>query len=76
MLTLSIASFFEGVLYFFSTLFDFIGKLLSDFVWVVENVGNAISNLPDYLSFLPAQVVTLFMSGVTVIIVYKILGRD
>ena len=76
MLSLSIASFFEGVIYAFTTIFDFIGDLLNDVLFVVENVGNAIHNLPTYLAFLPASVVSLFMSGAAIIIVYKILGRD
>lgn len=76
MLVLSIGTFLDKILYAFDTIFSFIGSLLSDVLFMVESVGNAISNIPNYLAFLPSAVLTLFMSGVTVIVVYKILGRD
>lgn len=68
--------FFEGVVYYFKTIFQLISDVFNDIIFLIESVGSAISSVPAYLSWLPASVLTLFTSGIVVIVIYKVLGRD
>lgn len=68
--------FFESIIYYFKTIFNFIGDIFSDLIFIIESIGKAASSIPDWLGWLPVQVVTLFTGGLSLIIIYKILGRD
>lgn len=68
----AIKGFFEFVI----GIFRFFLKLLQDLVYTVRMIGKAAGILPDLLQFLPTVLISLFMVTVSVIIIYKILGRD
>lgn len=61
---------------FFSTVINFVVKMVQDLVYVVELMGMTIAKIPQYISFLPSSVVSIFVVALTLIVVYKILGRD
>ena len=76
MLSLSISSFFENVLHALTVIFNIISDFVSDLLWLFENITLAIGRVPNYLNFLPPSVLSLFMTSITLIVIYKILGRD
>lgn len=61
---------------FFSTVINFVVNMVQDLVYVVELMGMTIAKIPQYISFLPSSVVSIFVVALTLIVVYKILGRD
>ena len=76
MILLPAMGFFEGIVYYFKTIFELISDIFNDTIFLIESVTAAITSVPAYLSWLPASVLTLFSSGIVVIVIYKILGRD
>lgn len=70
------AGIFESIANFFKTIFTLISDFFNDLIFVINSFAKTFAALPSWLSWLPAQVVTLFMSCITVIVIYKILGRD
>lgn len=72
----AIVSILSSIGEFFSTVADFVIKLFDDLVFAVKIIGEAIAKIPSYIGFLPAGLIVLFVSALSIIIVYKILGRD
>lgn len=60
----------------FANLVFFVVELLGDLVYVVSLMGQTIAKVPSYLGFLPSVIVSTFVIALTVIVVYKIIGRD
>jgi len=61
---------------FFSNIVNFVIRLVQDLIYVVELMGQVIIKIPDYIGFLPSAVISVFLVALTVIVVYKIIGRD
>lgn len=59
-----------------TAIIDFIVQLVQDLIFVVETLGQAILTIPDYLSWLPAEVASLFIIAFSVVLIYKIVGRE
>lgn len=70
------AGIFESIGIFFKTVFQLISDFFTDLIFVINSFVKTFTSLPSWLNWLPVQVVTLFMSCITIIVVYKILGRD
>lgn len=66
----------KGLVEFVSTVVGFVFKLIEDLVYVVGLLTETGPKLVSYLSFLPAQVLSIFAACLTVIVIYKIVGRD
>lgn len=67
---------FNNLLNFFQTLWDFLISLIRDIVFVIELLATAISNMTSYFVWLPTAVMTLLLTAISIIVIYKILGRD
>lgn len=61
---------------FISTAWDFVIDFLKDTFAMIKLVGDTVASIPDYLSFLPAEIVAVFVSIFSVVVIYKILGRE
>jgi hypothetical protein len=61
---------------FFADVVDFVLKLISDIIYVIELCGQAISKVPDYISWIPAAPLALLTSIFAIVVIYKILGRE
>lgn len=61
---------------FFKTVIDFVISFFKDLVYMVKLVGETVSQLPDYLDWLPGSLVALILTIFTVVVIYKILGRE
>ena len=72
----AILDFFKNIAGFFKSVIDFVVNLFNDLIYVIQLIGQAIAKIPTYLSFIPQSIVALFVLALTVIVVYKIAGRD
>lgn len=61
---------------FFKTAWDFVINFFKEIVYVIELLGSVIANMPSYLTWLPATVTTLIITGITIIVIYKVVGRS
>lgn len=55
---------------------EVIGDFINDLVWTVELLGKAILNVPNYISWLPKPLIAIVMGCFSVVIIYKVLGRE
>lgn len=71
-----IGSFLEGigdaVLFGLDYLVDFV----SDIVYVIKLTGEFVVDIPHYFSWLPSEITALIVAIFSVVVVYKILGRE
>lgn len=72
----SIASILSDIGNFFSSIVSFITKLFSDLVYVVQLIGQTVSEIPGYFSWLPVPIVAGLVSLFAIVVIYKVLGRD
>lgn len=69
---------FDVIKSFFGFIIDVVGfliTLLGDMVEVVKLIGKTVLAIPAYLGFLPSAVVALFSVCLTVVVLYKVMGR-
>lgn len=66
----------NGIYEFFCNVVDFVTKIISDLVYVVQLIGDSVLQIPSYFSWLPASVVALLVTAFSIFVIYKILGRD
>ena len=70
---------FEAIKSFFTFIISsvqFAIKLIKDLIYVVKMLGLTVAKIPTYLGFLPTVVISMFALCLSVVIVYKVLGRD
>lgn len=61
---------------FFGTVGEWIVNLVKDIVKLVELTANAVGNIPKYLSWLPAPVLAIALVIFSIVVLYKVLGRE
>ncbi len=72
----SILDFLKGIGDAFLALIDFIVALVADLIYLVQLVGETMVALPDYFSWLPSTVTTSILLIISIVIIYKVLGRE
>ena len=72
----TIKDFFLGFADVISSLIDFVISLVEDIVYVVKLCGSFVVKIPDYFSWLPASVLALIITIFSIVVIYKILGRE
>ena len=50
-------------------------KFVEDIIYMIKLLAETVLNLPQYLGFLPASVLSAFMAAMSIVVVYKVLGR-
>lgn len=61
---------------FFADVVDFVLKLISDLLYVIELLGQAITKIPDYISWVPAAPLAILTTIFAIVVIYKVLGRE
>lgn len=56
--------------------FEAVMSFFTDIANLGAQVGKAVASIPNFLSGLPAELLTLFISLFAIVALYKILGRD
>lgn len=55
---------------------DFLFGIIKDLVYMVGLLGQFILDIPAYLSWLPAGIITIFVTIFSIVVIYKIIGRE
>lgn len=67
-----ITGFFDIV----KSVVDFVISFFADVVYIVKTLGQFIVKAPLLFGFLPPAVLGIFVVGLSVVIIYKVVGRD
>ena len=55
---------------------DFVISTIRDLIYMVGLLGDITTNLPTYLGWLPSQILTHFLLIISIVVIYKIIGRE
>lgn len=55
---------------------EFLASMIADIAYMVQLTAETVSKIPSYFSWMPPEVLVLFGTILTVVVIYKILGRD
>lgn len=72
----AIVQFLKNIGNAISSAFGFAIALVQDLVWLVKSLLHFVAQLPNILSWFPAPLVAVLVAGFSLIVIYKILGRD
>lgn len=72
----AIINFFEGITNVITGVIGFIVDFFGDIVYMVQLLGQIAVQLPTYFAWLPSQVLSALVLVFTLVILYKILGRE
>lgn len=61
---------------FFKTAWDFVISFFKEIVYIIQLLAGVVVNMPSYFTWLPSVVTTLLLTGISIIVVYKVIGRD
>lgn len=71
-----IFDFFELIGTALTSTIDFIVTLVTDIVYVVQLGVQFLANIPAYFSWLPGPILALITTILTVMVIFKVAGRD
>lgn len=71
-----IITFFKGIGSAISSWYSFLLQFYKDLVFVVKLTAKFLSELPQYFSWLPGELLALVISVLGIVVVYKIMGRE
>lgn len=72
----TILDYISNIIDLLYSFFSAVGDLLHDIAVMVVEVGKAVLYVPELLSWLPMRVIALLTTAFTVVVCYKILGRE
>ena len=55
---------------------EVIGDFINDMVWTFEVLGKAVIHIPTYISWLPEPIIALIVGCFSIVVLYKVLGRE
>ena len=70
-----IVGFFESIVEFFESIIDFIFWLIDDIVYIIELTGTLLSNVGALFVWLPGTVYATLYLIISILVIYKILGK-
>lgn len=72
----AIIDFFTGLFDIIVSLVEFVISFIGDIVYVIELTAVFVGNIPNYFGWLPSAFVSIIISIFSVVVIYKILGRE
>lgn len=72
----ALISFIKGIATGVTSIVSFLLTMIEDVAYVVTLTAKFVTQIPDYLSFMPPAVLALVVSMFAVVVIYKILGRE
>ena len=73
----------SGIIEFFTSIADgvklaieFLINTISDIAYIVKLLGYFVLNIDQFFDWLPATCVSLIVFGFSIVVLYKILGRE
>lgn len=71
-----ILNFLYGIGEAITTVIDFVISFFQDTVAMIGLLVKAVASFPNYFTWLPGPVVALLLSLISIVVIYKILGRE
>lgn len=68
----ALENFFDVI----TNLVDFVFGIFEDLLFMIQLLGKFIVNIPSYFSWLPAPFVSVIVVIFSIVVIYKILGRE
>lgn len=72
----ALLDFLKGIGNAIVSVIDFVMGLFEDLVYMIKLLGQVVLNIPNYFSWLPPQILALIVLIISIVVVYKILGRE
>ena len=72
----ALVEFIKGIAEAVTAAIDFLFGIIEDLVYMVKLLGEFILQIPAFLSWLPASIVTIFITIFSIVVIYKIIGRE
>lgn len=72
----TIINFLKGIANGVTSIISFVLDTIKDVLYVGQLLAEAVAQIPQLFSFLPAEVLALIVTALTVVVIYKLLGRD
>ena len=72
----SVIEFLKGIGEAILAAFDFLISFFEDLVYVIKLLGKFILQIPNYFSWLPAELLLILSSLIAIVVIYKIMGRE
>lgn len=72
----AIADFLSGIGDAILAVVDFVIGFFSDLIFMIQMLGNIMVSIPGYFSWLPGEIVSSLVLIFTLVVLYKILGRE
>ena len=72
----TLIEFFKGLGDAIVSVFDFVISFFQDIAYLIKLTGDFVLRIPQYLGFIPAEVMALITLILTIVVLYKVLGRE
>lgn len=72
----TLIEFFKGLGDAIVSVFDFVISFFGDIAYLVKLTGEFVLKIPQYLSFIPAEVLAIITVIFSIVVLYKVLGRE
>lgn len=72
----TIKNFFLSFANIITSLVDFVVGFIEDIVYVVKLCGSFVAKIPLLFAWLPPQAIALIVIIFSVVVIYKVLGRE
>lgn len=66
----------KSIANFFITVGQFIVDFISDLVYAIGLIGKTVLEIPSYIGWLPSSLIAMLTTIFSIVVIYKILGRD
>lgn len=72
----AITDFLSGIGNGIMSIVDFVIGFFEDIAYIVKLTGEFVLKIPEYLGFLPPSVLAIVVSIFSIVVIYKVLGRE
>lgn len=59
-----------------SSIIDFVISFFEDLAYIVKLTAEYVTKIPDFFSWLPAEVLAIVIAAFSIIVIYKVMGRE
>lgn len=72
----AIIDFLVGLGEVIGSLISFVFGVIQDLLYVITLIGSLVVKIPDMIGWLPSACITLVVTAFSIVVIYKILGRE
>lgn len=72
----ALLDFFAAIGDIIGAIIDFVISLFQDLIFMIQLLGQTVANIPVYFSWLPSPLITTVVLIFSIVVIYKILGRE